>query len=393
MRHTTHWLATFLLVLPALALAQAPDAGAEVIATEQQLLEAEASLEAEEAARKAAEARREADEQALEARLEQAQKSMEAAAREIAVLSTQLAGDVTAFAMSSVFGTEPRPMLGVNIGESDHLGVPILGVTPDGPADEAGLRAGDVLVSVDDVSLVDDNTDSGSNKLTEKMKTATSGEALRVTYLRGGLEQEVTVTPRDFGPGELLLAMGDLGDLNIDLEDFAQLEVLQQLGSLDELQRLGHGAFQGLLGGAGRWSDMELVTISPDLGGYFGTEEGILVVKAPADPSLQLKDGDVLLDIGGRRPTSPEHAMRILRSYEVGETLDLVVVRERSPLQLDIRVPPPEAPPVPPAPPAPLEPEQNLKSPAEPARFHREPRFDREPRIDRELIIEAPEQA
>jgi predicted metalloprotease with PDZ domain len=365
MKQKTSLIAATMLMLSALSLTTAGSAWAQAPDAEQEEAR-EAALEEQ---LRQAEANREADEEALEARLEDAQSRMEAAAREIAVLSSQLAGDVTALAMRSIFGTEPRPMLGVNIGESDHQGVPILGVTPDGPADQAGLRAGDVLVSLDGVSLADDDTESGSDKLTAKMKTVVSGEGLSVTYLRGGLEQQATVTPRDFGPGEILLAMGDLGDLNLDLDDLANLEQLEQLGSLGELQGLGHGMFEVLLGGAGRWSDMELVTISPDLGGYFGTEEGILVVKAPADSSLQLKAGDVILDIGGRQPTSPEHAMRILRSYEAGESLEMVVIRERARVKLDIQVP------------APVAPDQEPESPTKPARLHRE------------LIIEVPEQA
>src|SRR2546425_7956477 len=68
------------------------------------------------------------------------------------------------------------------------------------------------------------------------------------------------------------------------------------------------------------WGDLELVGLNPDLGEYFGTKEGLLVVKAPADSSLPVKGGDVILSIGGRKPSSPSHAMRILRSYEAGET-------------------------------------------------------------------------
>src|SRR5439155_6359849 len=68
------------------------------------------------------------------------------------------------------------------------------------------------------------------------------------------------------------------------------------------------------------WGDLELVSLNPDLGEYFGTKEGVLVVKAPADSSLPLKSGDVILKIGDRTPSSPSHAMRILRSYEAGES-------------------------------------------------------------------------
>ncbi len=133
-------------------------------------------------------------------------------------------------------------------------------------------------------------------------------------------------------------------------------------------EAMGHGPVKLFLGGAGRWGDMELVTLSPDLGSYFGSDEGILVVKAPADPSLELKDGDVILDIGGRTPTSPEHAMRILRSYEAGESLRLGVIREKRRVDLDIEVP------------ATSETGDDVRS-AEPARF------------ERKIVIGPPEEA
>ena len=45
--------------------------------------------------------------------------------------------------------------------------------------------------------------------------------------------------------------------------------------------------------------DMELATISPQLGSYFGTDKGVLVVRAPTDGALKLEDGDVILAIDG----------------------------------------------------------------------------------------------
>ena len=37
----------------------------------------------------------------------------------------------------------------------------------------------------------------------------------------------------------------------------------------------------------------------------------------------------MILDIGGREPTSPEHAMRILGSFEKGEPLKITIMREQ----------------------------------------------------------------
>src|SRR5438093_6635743 len=87
------------------------------------------------------------------------------------------------------------------------------------------------------------------------------------------------------------------------------------------------------------WGDLELVSLNPDLGEYFGTKEGVLVVKAPADSSLPLKGGDVITSIGGRKPANPSHAMRILRSYEKGETVSIEILRKQKRLTVAWKVP------------------------------------------------------
>ena len=69
--------------------------------------------------------------------------------------------------------------------------------------------------------------------------------------------------------------------------------------------------------------------MSPGLGQYFGTGEGVLVVNAPKGSSLGLKPGDVVLAVDGRRPSGPSHLLRILRSYDRGEDFKLDVLRNR----------------------------------------------------------------
>ena len=79
--------------------------------------------------------------------------------------------------------------------------------------------------------------------------------------------------------------------------------------------------------------------LNPDLGDYFGTREGVLVVRAPEDSTLSLKGGDVILSIGGRKPSSPEQAMRILRSYDTDETVTLDVMRKQKHVTVNWKVP------------------------------------------------------
>jgi multidrug efflux pump subunit AcrA (membrane-fusion protein) len=73
---------------------------------------------------------------------------------------------------------------------------------------------------------------------------------------------------------------------------------------------------------------MELAALTPQLGRYFGADRGVLVVRAPAHGVLKLRDGDVILTIGGRVPATSSQAMRILTSYDAGEKIRLVVLRE-----------------------------------------------------------------
>jgi S1-C subfamily serine protease len=73
--------------------------------------------------------------------------------------------------------------------------------------------------------------------------------------------------------------------------------------------------------------DLELAPLNPDLGRYFGATEGILVINVPKGSALGLKGGDVVLAVDGRKPASPSHLLRIMRSYERGESFKLDILR------------------------------------------------------------------
>ena len=105
---------------------------------------------------------------------------------------------------------------------------------------------------------------------------------------------------------------------------------------------------------------MELTTLTPGLGHYFGTAQGVLVVRAPTRGVLKLRDGDVILSIGGRVPASSSQAIRILTSYDPGEKIRLVILREHHRMEISATLPAapgspasatPVTPAVPPAPP------------------------------------------
>jgi hypothetical protein len=116
---------------------------------------------------------------------------------------------------------------------------------------------------------------------------------------------------------------------------------------------------------------IEMVSLSPKLGQYFGTDKGLLIVRVPPDKELKMEDGDVLVDIDGRIPKNPGHAFRILGSYQPGEKVTLNVLRQRKKLAIPVTVPEYEQhgprPPIPPMPPHPPRAEQAPVAPLSPA--------------------------
>lgn len=253
--------------------------------------------------------------------LQEARQALESAAREVARLSSRVAGPILGDVTRQFRMTGRRAMLGINISDTED-GVRVDGVTPGGPAAESGIVTGDVIVAMDGATLTGE---SPSELLIAQMGNVNPGDAVALTLLRDGDEQDVEVITREIAP--LMFGHAGPGGPNLTLRGVPLPGSNFAMPTFDVLRR------------AGRWRDMELVELTPELGGYFGTETGILVVRAPTDvPELQ--DGDVILEIGARTPNSTEHAMRILGSFEPGETLELAIMRNQRRQTLEIELPP-----------------------------------------------------
>jgi len=256
------------------------------------------------------------DRQATERELAAAREQLAAAAREVARLSTELTAEVVPEVVMQWVGPPAgRAVLGINIGapgsEDATAGVEVLSVSPAGPADRAGLEAGDRIMRIDGVSLLAQGEGTPRERLLAHMREIEPGDTVVLEYRRGADEHRVEVVTESLGPRFVAGLPGMVGRPPI-------FDVLFEPGA---------------------FASLELIRLTPDLGAYFGSERGLLIVRAPKDPSLSLKDGDVLLEIGGREPSNPAHAYRILGSYQAGEKLTLKVLRHGKTLVLDIEVP------------------------------------------------------
>jgi len=251
----------------------------------------------------------------------------------------------------------------------DADGARIDGLLEGGPADEAGLREGDVVVRFDGQSLLqtlgaereedfDLDRSLPVQRLLALARELDPGEEVEITYLRNGDERATTLEARDLARwGVRAPIMPRLEELGNRLRlrrlpegapdapqvfrfrgDPGRVEVFEDGDGPHVLAFGGNGAlwrcpaggdepgWEMLAGGCP--GGLRLVALNPALGEYFRTEEGVLVADVHEDSELGLEPGDVLVRIGSRAVDSPGRVGRILSSYEPDESVTLHIVRE-----------------------------------------------------------------
>lgn len=320
-------------------------------------------------------------------------------------------GEPLSWVVSSM--TPRRAVVGVYIDvaqadEWDRQGARIDRVRDDGPADEAGLREGDLVVRVGGRSVFDALPDAEAEAALDLDQSVPiqrfrhligelePDEPVDLEVIRDGQTRTFTVTPERAGLAvglerltNFTNAVPELRARMRDLQaDTAALrrnrEALERhLGEVRMRLREGDGrgtyrfevpsgearmrffadsmpqatweAFGGSLRsdpclvrgdrgdrgvrvwafGAGNCIDgVEFVALNPELGSYFGTDEGVLVAEVAEGSELGLRPGDVLLAVDGREVTDPSRARRILASYGADEEMRLRVRRQGSDMEV-----------------------------------------------------------
>jgi C-terminal processing protease CtpA/Prc len=344
------------------------------LATEQKKLSAMQSDEAR--------ALYEAEMSKMHEELNHTHRQLQQTTREIARVNREVArARAGGHSASYVFRTSERPVIGVILGDSSDKGVEILGVSPDGPSDRAGIKQGDIIVAASGrvLSEIDEEGDAG-NGLRIAMRDIKPDEPLVITVERDEKALDLTVVPEireplswqsvvrfptapvsPKPPGAPRAVIAPESSITIErmvvpeINSAEMAQKIEQMRSeiekrravievsrvepvdgeweieLHELSELGNSALQdaNVWFGLPMAQGLQLAEVDPGLGEYFKTDRGVLVLKARTDNDLQLESGDVILQVGDTKVNSPAEFMRALRGINSGDELVMDIKRHR----------------------------------------------------------------
>ena len=195
------------------------------------------------------------------------------------------------------------------LGMSDDVGALIVDYTPDGPAQRAGLRFGDVVTKIDGRPV------ANSTELTRAIAEVRPGGRTRLTIVRDGRESIVTLSPV-LRPSQSDLTATQGGA-------FAERTALRGLRSLGE-SILGLSladstvAFRKTAGIADRFVGPVVVAVAPSEASDAGVSPGMLILAVNSTPVSSVSEvraavaaarragrEKILLLVGTARGSSP----------------------------------------------------------------------------------------
>jgi S1-C subfamily serine protease len=201
--------------------------------------------------------------------------------------------------------------------DSDH-GVVINRVMPNSPADKAGLKPGDILLSLEGTNL------TTSEQLAELVGDHNSGDRVKLEVLHNGKPETIFV---------------ELGER----QNNSSRAFMDQLSQLPSPRVFSKSYRFSQTDVADTYIGVNLESINSQLGEYFGVSEGkgVLVTEVLEDsPAAKagLKVGDVIVAMNGKDISDPSDIQDAVREAKKGDKLDISFLRNKSKMDLAVEV-------------------------------------------------------
>jgi membrane-associated protease RseP (regulator of RpoE activity) len=308
---------------------------------------------------------------------------MQELSRKMATLSSELGeGGPRSYAYRYL-GNPDDAMVGIVLGTS-RGDVTVGAITPDGPAARAGLRGSDVIAAIDHQPIEAKSARESVEKARALLANLKEGQKVTIDYLRDGKKATVTFAAERREPWNWPLLMNDDPDhpfLPKDFNERVRADVERATREAARTYERDHQRVEQQVERATReamrtmprehamvrmampWWGLNLAPLNADLGRYFGTDKGVLVIAADAESLPGIRAGDVITNIAGEAVSRPEDALRALRDQDSGKDVPIKLLRDRKTLALDMKAPAFNSifnlrttPPTPPTPPTPATP-------------------------------------
>lgn len=241
---------------------------------------------------------------------------------------------------------DTRPILGVYVATSGETGLRVTRVMENWPAEGAGIRADDIIVRIAGHELAKPLEEGAERRLPAAgslrerrlralLKAVPEGEAVEVTLRRDGETLTLAVVPRAWPTPERVSRWQEDSLMLLEhaerLRDYVlarETETPDQWpASLLFAPVRSYDFHWDATRRSGRHG-LDLLELNPELGSYFGTDEGVLVADVEDDSTLGLRAGDVIVGLDGREVIDIARLYRILDSYEDDEKIGFRVWRD-----------------------------------------------------------------
>ncbi|HKB11851.1 MAG TPA: PDZ domain-containing protein [Vicinamibacterales bacterium] len=224
--------------------------------------------------------------------------------------------------------------IGVEVSQGKDSGVVVDDVRPDSPAEKAGVKRSDVIVTFDGERV------RSVRQFSRLVQETPPGRTVKATLLRDGKQQDVQITPRE-GRGVLRGAYVDGDRFRERMRDLEALrDRLPDVNVWRGGPPFNFSDIPGAISGVRLGVDVDPVT--DQLAQYFGAKEGVLirtVIEGTPASRAGLKAGDVIASIDGQPVRSREDLVRALRDAKSDE-LTIGIVRDRKETSVKARIEP-----------------------------------------------------
>jgi len=235
-----------------------------------------------------------------------------------------------------IFRAGSGSYLGIGVAEIDaerakalnlkeERGVEVTRVSEGSPAAEAGLEKNDVVIEYNGTPV------EGVEQFIRLVRETPVGRKVKLVVIRSGRPQTVTAT------------IGSRKQLNREWE----AEFRRNMDRLQESLRNQRFELEmpeiprPFMAWPARRIGIEAEPLTPQLAEFFGVKKGVLVRsvgKGSAAEKAGIKAGDVITKVNGQDVDSPGEISASLRGIEVGKTVPVIVVRNRSEMTLQVAV-------------------------------------------------------